>query len=103
MQPQVNVTDAAPAPVTVPGNGPVRTAPGGPVRRQRSRSGDRVSRFVFTLNNWTEEEYGHLERFASGTKWFVMGKEVGENGTPHLQGNCVAERFLVCNCELCLQ
>lgn len=42
-------------------------------------------RIVFTKNNWTEEDYRALweeEKFS----YLVMGKEVGENGTPHLQG-----------------
>jgi len=49
----------------------------------------RVRRIVFTLNNWTDEEYESLKTFAGGTTWFVMGKETGENGTPHLQGACI--------------
>lgn len=41
--------------------------------------------WCFTLNNYTEEEYIALcnkECF----KYMVVGKEVGEKGTPHLQG-----------------
>lgn len=61
---------------------------GGPIRRVPN--GNRVSRFVFTLNNWTQEEYTHITSvFAPTVKWFVVGKEVGANGTPHLQGACV--------------
>nr|QRI44123.1 MAG: replication-associated protein [Cressdnaviricota sp.] len=38
----------------------------------------------FTLNNWTQEEY---DRIASlECRYLVIGKEVGEQGTPHLQG-----------------
>lgn len=46
-------------------------------------------KWFFTLNNWSEEEYcAILERFKDvGTK-YVIGKEIGEQGTPHLQG-CV--------------
>jgi len=40
--------------------------------------------YVFTLNNWTEEEAEHLRQ--CGSKYLIFGKEVGENGTPHLQG-----------------
>lgn len=64
-----------------------RATVGGPVRRERSQKGQRVTRFVFTLNNWTEEEYDFLTEFPC--KWMVVGKEVGENGTPHLQGACI--------------
>lgn len=56
---------------------------------QRDRAGDRVTRFVFTLNNWTQEEYDALVKFAAGVKWMIIGKETGENGTPHLQGACI--------------
>jgi len=56
----------------------------------RKRGGDRVTRFVFTLNNWTQEEYDYLTtKFAPTTKWFVVGKETGVEGTKHLQGACV--------------
>jgi len=69
---------------------PLRNAgtkcPGAP---PRSQSGSRISRFVFTLNNYTEDEYNFLKDWAPTTKWFIMGKEVGENGTPHLQGACI--------------
>lgn len=57
----------------------------------RSQAGQRVTRFVFTLNNWTEEEYSLLtEDFALQTKWLVVAKETAPGtGTPHLQGACV--------------
>lgn len=38
-----------------------------------------------TLNNWTEEEYVKLSGM-KGVKYYVIGKECGEQGTPHLQG-----------------
>ena len=41
--------------------------------------------YVFTLNNYTEEEITHL-RETQGHKYLIFGKEVGEEGTPHLQG-----------------
>lgn len=57
---------------------------------RRSRSGDRVSRFVFTLNNYSPPEYNYLVNdFAPTVKWMCIGKEVGSNGTPHLQGACI--------------
>lgn len=42
-------------------------------------------RIVFTKNNWTEEDYRALWEEPKFS-YLVMGKEVGENGTPHLQG-----------------
>jgi len=44
----------------------------------RSRS------FVFTLNNYTEEDVQKLLGYEC--KYVCFGKEVGESGTPHLQG-----------------
>lgn len=43
------------------------------------------SNVVFTCNNYSEDEYNYfiaLDIF----KYLVIGKEVGSNGTPHLQG-----------------
>lgn len=38
----------------------------------------------FTLNNWTQKEYDDV--IALKYTYLVVGKEVGEQGTPHLQG-----------------
>lgn len=40
--------------------------------------------WVFTLNNWTEEEWNTLREW--DYTYIVVGKETGEEGTPHLQG-----------------
>lgn len=43
--------------------------------------------WCFTLNNYTEEEMVQLETtFKESKSEYVIGKEVGEKGTPHLQG-----------------
>lgn len=44
----------------------------------------KFSNFCFTLNNWTEEEYEQLRNIPCVYK--LLGKEVGKNGTPHIQG-----------------
>lgn len=44
----------------------------------------RMSRCVFTLNNYSDQEYEELKNLP--VKWLIIGKELGENGTPHLQG-----------------
>ena len=53
----------------------------------------RALRWVFTLNNPTEEEILHLEGVSpsetntdSCIRTLFYGREVGESGTPHLQG-----------------
>ena len=48
------------------------------------------SNWCLTLNNWTDQEYGEIkELFSSNSSniW-IIGKEIGENGTPHLQMFC---------------
>lgn len=44
------------------------------------------SRWVFTLNNWTQAELDALLRHANTFKYLIVGKETGASGTPHLQG-----------------
>lgn len=73
----------APVPTTT------TTTTGGP-QRQRTRVGDRVTRIVFTLNNWTQTEYDFLTKdFGPRCKWMIVAKETGDSGTPHLQGACI--------------
>lgn len=55
----------------------------------------RWSRFVFTVNNWTQEEWDSLKQTAIQMKWWIMGKEKApDTGTPHLQGACVIGKQL---------
>jgi len=44
--------------------------------------------FCFTLNNWTEPEQEQLRALILSPRvgYLVFGREVGESGTPHLQG-----------------
>lgn len=47
---------------------------------------------VFTLNNWTDGELASLSgKVPDQLRYFVAGKEVGESGTPHLQGYAYTE------------
>ena len=41
--------------------------------------------WCFTINNWTPEDLQAVYD-CSRVRYFVLGKEVGESGTPHLQG-----------------
>jgi hypothetical protein len=46
--------------------------------------------WCFTLNNYTNDEYDKLADIVESgdmdCTYIVFGKEVGKNGTPHLQG-----------------
>jgi len=47
----------------------------------------RFRHFCFTLNNYDEEEYASIKLwFEQEAKYWIIGREVGESGTPHLQG-----------------
>lgn len=40
--------------------------------------------WVFTINNWEAEDITKLKSI--NFKYLIIGKEIGENGTPHIQG-----------------
>lgn len=46
----------------------------------------RSKAWCFTLNNYTNEEYMQATTEEEWLKFAIIGKERGENGTPHLQG-----------------
>lgn len=47
----------------------------------------RAKRWVFTLNNYNEvDEVDILDFVNKRSAEYVIGKEIGDNGTPHLQG-----------------
>jgi len=41
-------------------------------------------RWALTLNNWNETQYTHIKQSFSNYLW-IIGKEISESGTPHLQ------------------
>lgn len=44
-------------------------------------------RWIMVLNNWTEEELKSISSICSkNCKYAIIEKEIGEKGTPHLQG-----------------
>jgi len=48
---------------------------------------NRSRAFTFTLNNYTDKEYMDiLTRLRNSAKSWIVGKEIGSEGTPHLQG-----------------
>lgn len=46
----------------------------------------RVTRWCFTLNNFDDADLIRLRGLTDRCKYLVFGREVGESGTPHLQG-----------------
>lgn len=50
-------------------------------------TGVRARRWVFTINNYSEEELTFIKEICPDrARYVVVGEELGENGTPHLQG-----------------
>nr|WMI39908.1 replication-associated protein [Rhinopithecus-associated circovirus 1] len=50
----------------------------------------KLRNFVFTINNWTQEDLDKLMTLP--IKYLVYGREVGDEGTPHLQGYVELDR-----------
>lgn len=48
--------------------------------------GMRSRKWCFTLNNYSKEEIEHLQNIFDTNTQYVLGYEIGENGTPHIQG-----------------
>jgi len=47
-----------------------------------------VASFVFTFNNYSAEQVEQVKALSTQSRYLVFGYEVGESGTPHLQGYC---------------
>lgn len=52
--------------------------------------------YCWTLNNYTDEEYDYLvsKELVDELNYHIVAKEVGESGTPHLQGYTVFKNSL---------
>lgn len=42
--------------------------------------------WTFTLNNYTDEDIERIKNLGDSVRYVIAGKEVGDSGTPHLQG-----------------
>lgn len=65
------------------------------VNSELKRHSRRLSRFVFTLNNYDEDSEVLIKSFYKkvAPRWIIYGKEKAPTtGTPHLQGACVIGR-----------
>lgn len=53
------------------------------------KQGNLSNYWFFTLNNHKESQIDRLDQiFRHECRWFVFQEEIGESGTPHLQGSC---------------
>jgi len=55
----------------------------------RESTTSRAKHWVFTLNNYTEEEVNALVSLGNSgidCTYLIYGRETGDSGTPHLQG-----------------
>lgn len=68
-------------------SGAIGAGPGNTSLAQKRRRVSASKRWCFTLNNYTEDELGVISTsIASLCRYGCYGLEVGESGTPHVQG-----------------
>lgn len=54
-------------------------------RGNTSNPGPRSRQWICTVNNWIDGDMSQLSRLSTRSTHYIIGKEVGESGTPHLQ------------------
>lgn len=64
---------------------------------KKSKNGKRLRNFVFTLPNYTQEEYDWFINHHGAPTWLIVAKETcPKTGTPHLQGMQIENNLLIC-------
>lgn len=59
----------------------------------RPSQGSSAKRWCFTLNNYTEVEYESIfTALEESSEYSIVGREIGDSGTPHLQGYTILSR-----------
>lgn len=48
--------------------------------------GNFAKRWTFTLNNYSEEQFQNIKNICGTNGTYILGREVGKEGTPHIQG-----------------
>lgn len=56
------------------------------VREVKDLTGKKFRNYCWTLNNYTDEDEMNIQELFGEAKYVVYGREIGQNGTPHLQG-----------------
>lgn len=51
-----------------------------------TRTSNKARSFTFTKNNYTDDDVNAIRELCTSAKFAIFGYEVGESGTPHLQG-----------------
>lgn len=63
----------------------------------KQNTNSRFRRICYTLNNYTDGEYQTLRNLLPNVSAHIIGKEVGKDGTPHLQGAVVFSKQVYFN------
>lgn len=60
--------------------------------KSKAKQTIQTKNMCYTLNNWSLEQKSKLLEFSKDCEKYVHGEEVGECGTPHLQGSFILKK-----------